>query len=503
MATAQTSDTSPPPYRQRSGIVLTALLGCQLMLVLDVTVVNIALPHIKSSLGFSADNLAWVLNAYTVVFGGLLLLGGRAGDILGRRAVFMAGVALFGVASLVGGLAPDSGWLLGARAAQGLGAALASPSALALISTSFAEGPERTRALGLWGAVSGSASTLGLIVGGVLTDVLSWRWVLFINVPIAVLVLVLTPRFIREADRQPGRFDIAGAVTSTVGMGALVYGFIHASSDGWRDSITLGSIALGVVSLLLFVAVESRARQPITPLHLFRDADRVRAYLILLLIAGSMLAMFFFLAQFLQEVLKFGPLKAGLAFLPLSLVLILAAQQTASALPKIGAKAPTAIGAAVTVAGLVWLGFLDENSSYLTGVLGPLVLFGIGAGLIFVPATVGAAARVASDESGAASGMLNTMSQIGGSLGLAALVTVAGTAARHEAEHPVAGLSPARQAEHVLTYGFTRAFLVAAALAVVILLISLTARRRPAPDAGTPAETGETAEAAEAKAAEA
>jgi EmrB/QacA subfamily drug resistance transporter len=477
MSTSQTDTPRLEASGHRPGIILAALLCCQLMLVLDVTVVNIALPTIQSTLHFSTNGLAWVLNAYTVVFGGLLLLGGRAGDILGRRRVFLAGVALFGAASLVGGLAPTAGWLLGARAVQGLGAALASPSALALISTNFAEGAERTRALGLWGAVSGSAGTIGLIAGGVLTDLASWRWVLFINVPIAILVLVLSPRYIREADRHPGRFDLPGALTSTVGMGALAYGFIHASSAGWSDRVTLGAIGLAVVALILFVAAETRARQPITPLHLFRDGDRVRAYVSMLLVAGSMIAMFFFLTQFLQEVLGFSPLKAGLAFLPLSLALIVAAQRTAAYVPKVGLKIPTAAGAAVTAVGLAWLSLLNENSSYLGGVLGPLVLFGIGAGLVYVPITVGATSRVASTESGAASGMLNTTSQTGGSLGLAALVTIAGTAARHEAGHPLTGASPLRQAHHVLTYGFTRAFMVAVVFCVGVLLISLTARR--------------------------
>ncbi|WP_328710465.1 MFS transporter [Microbispora hainanensis] len=479
MPTPTTDTRSTRPARHRPGLVLTALLFCQLMLVLDVTVVNIALPQIHDTLGFTSEGLAWVLNAYTVTFGGLLLLGGRAGDIVGRRRVFVTGVALFGVASLVGGLAPAPGWLLGARAVQGLGAALASPSALALISTNFAGGPERTRALGLWGAVSGSAATLGLIVGGVLTHVASWRWVLFINVPITVAVLVLTPLFVREAERSPGRFDLPGALTSTTGMGALAFGLINAASAGWGDRVTSIAIGVAVVSLALFALAESRAPQPITPLHLLRDPLRLRSYAAMLVVGASMGGMFYFLTQFLQEVLGFGPLQAGLAFLPVSLVLVVSAQRTAALLPKTGPAIPTAIGALAVTAGLLWLGRLDETSGYFPGVAVPLVLFGIGAGLIYVPSTVGATARVAATESGAASGMLNTTSQLGTALGLAALVTVAGTAARHAAAHPVAGLSAQAQAQHAATYGFTRAFLAAAMLGVVLLVISLIGGFRP------------------------
>ena len=302
------------------GIALVILLCAQLMVILDATVVNIALPQIQHGLHFSATSLSWVMNGYTLTFGGLLLLGGRAGDILGRRRIFLIGVSLFTLASLAGGLAA-SGLLLAARAAQGAGAALASPAVLALIVGSFSEGRERTRALAIYtGVITGGAS-LGLVLGGVITEWLSWRWVLFINVPIGLLALAAAPRFVAETPRQPGRFDVAGALTSTLGMASLVYAFIRAAASGWGDALAITSFAAAAVLLAAFLVTESRARQPITPLRLFADVSRSGSYAARLLLVAGMFGMFYFLTQFLQDILGFSRLRAGIAFLPMTVML--------------------------------------------------------------------------------------------------------------------------------------------------------------------------------------
>ena len=303
------------------GIALVILLCAQLMVILDATVVNIALPQIQHGLHFSATSLSWVMNGYTLTFGGLLLLGGRAGDILGRRRIFLIGVSLFTLASLAGGLATSAGLLLAARAAQGVGGALASPAVLALIVGSFSEGRERTRALAIYtGVITGGAS-LGLVLGGVITEWLSWRWVLFINVPIGLFALAAAPRFVAETPRQPGRFDVAGALTSTLGMASLVYAFIRAAASGWGDALAITSFAVAALLLAAFLLTESRARQPITPLRLFADLSRSGSYAARLLLVAGMFGMFFFLTQFLQDILGFSPLRAGIAFLPMTIML--------------------------------------------------------------------------------------------------------------------------------------------------------------------------------------
>src|SRR6204780_2361867 len=305
----------------RPGIALAIMLSAQLMIILDMTVVNIALPHIQTSLHFSGASLSWVLNGYTLTSGGLLLLGGRAGDILGRRRMFIAGISLFTLASLAGGLSDTAGLLIAARALQGVGGALASPAVLALIVTSFPEGRERTRALAIYTAVITGGASLGLVLGGVITEWLSWRWVLFINVPIGLFALIAAPLFVTETPRQPGRFDLAGALTSTLGMASLVYAFIRAASNGWGDSVAVGAFVAAVVLLVLFVLNERRAPQPITPLRLFTDRSRSGSYIARLLLVAGMMGMFFFLTQFIQEVLGFSPILAGVAFLPMTVTL--------------------------------------------------------------------------------------------------------------------------------------------------------------------------------------
>ncbi|MFC5152548.1 MFS transporter [Streptomyces amakusaensis] len=472
------------------GMALLVIASCQLMVVLDITIVNIALPHIQTSLNFSTTSLSWVVNAYTLTFGGLLLLGGRAGDILGRRRVFMFGVALFALASLLGGLSQSSGQLLAARALQGVGGAIASPTSLALITTTFREGPERNRAFAVFSAVSAGGGAIGLLAGGVLVEWLDWRWVFFVNVPIALLILLATRRYLQESEHRPGHFDIAGALTSTLGMVSLVYGFIRASGHGWTDRLTLGSFAAAVVLLGVFVLVERGSKQPITPLRMFADRNRAGTYAIMLNLAAAIFGMFFFLSLFVQDVLGFGPLRAGLAFLPVSVVIAVAANITSRLLPRYGPKPFMAGGAVLSAAGLGWLTQVDVDSTYLGSVLGPMLVFSTGMGMQFVSLTLTALSAVPREESGAASGLLASMQQIGGSLGLSILVTVFGTANRNATQEQLpsflahatpaqklafrrTGLLPPPWGEQVLASGISAAFIMAAIFAVVAALIAL------------------------------
>jgi EmrB/QacA subfamily drug resistance transporter len=469
--------------RVHPGLVLTLILTCQLMVVLDATIVNIALPDIRTALHFSATSLSWVINAYTLTFGGLLLLGARAGDILGRRRTFLSGIALFTLASLVGGFAASSGQLLAARAVQGIGAALASPSALALLVTMFPQGRERTRAIGLYTAVSIGGSAVGLIAGGMLTQWASWRWVLFVNVPIGVAVIALSRLVLPETPRRSGRFDLTGALTSTIGMAALVYGFVHAATNGRSDTGTIASFAVGVVLLVAFVLTELRASSPITPLRLFADRNRSTSYLARLLLVAGMMGMFFFLTQFLQNVLGYSPLKTGVAFLPLTAMLFLSSTFSARVLvERLASRALIAGGITLATGGLLWLTQLSETSNYLS-LVGPLLVFGLGNGIAFVPLTTAALDGVAPEDAGAASGLVNVMQQLGGSLGLAVLVTVFGTASTNAARHVRPGESAAEVARHAFMVGADRAFLVATMFLAATALLTWFAIRPTAPQA--------------------
>ncbi|HEX3824314.1 MAG TPA: MFS transporter [Mycobacteriales bacterium] len=468
--------------------MLVVVLTCQLMVVLDGTIVNIALPQIRHALHFSTANLSWVLNAYTLSFGGLLLLGARAGDILGRRTTFVWGITLFTVASMLGGLSQNSGELLTARAAQGVGGALASPAALALLMSMFSDGRERTRAIGLYTAVSVGGSAVGLLAGGVLVQLVSWRWVLFVNVPIGIVVVVLARMVIPETARHKGVFDLAGALTSTVGMSSLVYGFVRAASDGWGDTDTIVAFVIGVVLLTAFVLTERRASSPITPLRLFADRNRVSSYLARLFVVAGMFGMFFFLSQFLQNVLHYSPIRTGLAFLPITILLFASSQAASKGLiERVGAKLLMIIGLVLSTAGLAWLTQLSADSGY--GMLfGPLALFGIGNGLAFVPLTTAALSGIEPEDAGAASGLVNVMQQVGGSLGLAILVTIFGAADRHAASHPPAGLNPTAAANHAFVAGADRAFDVATLFVFATLLLVIFAIRSLPTHAQPPSE---------------
>jgi EmrB/QacA subfamily drug resistance transporter len=384
----------------RPGIALAIMLSAQLMIILDMTVVNIALPHIQSGLHFSATSLSWVLNGYTLTSGGLLLLGGRAGDILGRRRMFIVGIGLFTLASLAGGLSTTAGLLLAARALQGVGGALASPAVLALVVTSFPEGRERTRALGIYMGVITGGSSLGLVLGGVITEWLSWRWVLFINVPIGVAVLVITPLFVGETPRLPGRFDLAGALTATAGVTALVYGFIRAASNGWGDHVALAAFGAAAALLVLFVVTETRVRQPITPLRLFTDVSRAGSFLARLLLIAGMFGVFFFLTQFLQKVMGFSPLRAGVAFLPMTIALFAVSRLAPRLMPRVGTKPLMIVGMLPAVASMAWLWRVTPATGYTSGILGPMLLLGLGMGLVFVPLTTTSLAGVPAADSG-------------------------------------------------------------------------------------------------------
>ncbi len=471
------------------------MLGAQLMIILDATVVNIALPHIQSGLRFSATSLSWVLNGYTLTFGGLLLLGGRAGDILGRRRTFMAGIAIFTLASLAGGLATSAGMLLAARAVQGAGGALASPAVLALVVSGFPEGAARTRALAIYAGVVTGGGSLGLVLGGLITQWLSWRWVLFVNVPIGIVVLAATPLFVAETPRQPGRFDLTGAVTSTAGVAVLVYGCIRAASNGWGDHTGLAAFAVAAVLLAAFLLTETRAAQPITPLRLFADASRSGSFAARLLLVAGMFGMFFFLTQFLQDVLGFTPLSAGAAFLPMTVTLFAVSRFAPRLIPLVGGKRLMVAGMLPVIAGMAWLSRVSPATGYWTGVFEPMLLFGVGMGVVFVPLTTAALAGVRPEDSGAASSMVNVMQQVGGSLGLAVLVAVFGTAYRNGLAHPAAGLSATAVRQHVLAHGMSDAFGLAAVfdvLALLLIVVMLRTRpRRPAAQdpAASPVET--------------
>jgi EmrB/QacA subfamily drug resistance transporter len=429
------------PTTGSPGAVLAIILACYLMIILDVSVVITALPQIHAALHFSATQLSWVQNAYTLTFGGLMLLGARAGDLLGRRRMFVIGIALFTFASLLAGLAQSPAWLLGARALQGVGAAIAAPSTLALLMTTFREGPERTRAVGLYSAVASGGGSLGLVLGGMLTAWASWRWGMFVNVPIGVTLIWLAPRHLPETERQTGHFDLAGAVTSTVGMSALVYGFVRAASDGWTEPGTLAAFASAALLLAAFVVTERRAAQPITPLRLFASRERTGAYVARLLVVGAMFSTFFFLTQFMQGVSGFSALRCGVAFLPMTLVMFTAVRTVPRWAPRASGATLLVGGLLVGVAGLAWLSRIGAGTAYFPGLALPMVLLGAGLGVALAPLTVAGLAGVEPADAGAASGLVNVFHQLGGSLGIGILVTVfaatersapAATDARHE-----------------------------------------------------------------------
>ncbi|MDQ3476718.1 MAG: MFS transporter [Actinomycetota bacterium] len=478
----------------RLGLALVLLTGAQLMIVLDATIVSIALPSVAAELGFAPENLSWVVTIYAIVFGGLLLLGGRLGDLLGRRGVFIFGVLLFALASLLGGIAQSDWQLLAARALQGVGAAAAAPTALALVTTTFPAGPARNRAFAVFAAMSGAGAAVGLILGGALTEV-SWRWTMFINVPIGLLIAFGAVRVLTESPRQHGRFDLPGGFTATLGLVSLVYGLTQKGQQGstWTEFGVLGPIAFGVVLLLAFVAIESRARQPLLPIRIISDRTRGVSFLVMLIVGASMFAMFFFLALYIQQVLGFTPLESGLAFLPFSAGIIVAAQLASQLVARMDPRWISGTGALIAGGGMLGFAQLDYDSRYVADLLPWILAMSFGLGLVFIPLTLTAVSRVAANDSGVGSAVLNTVQQVGGALGLAILGTVAANAAADKAGQLSAGAASApvpgsaeaaaaaqEQFAHIVqTYGFTQAFIVAAIMlgvAAVITFVGLNIR---------------------------
>jgi EmrB/QacA subfamily drug resistance transporter len=468
-------------------LALAVILTVQLMLVLDVTVVNIALPQMQTVLHFSQSNLSWVLNAYLLTFGGLLLLGGRMGDLFGRKRLFIGGVTLFTLASLTGGLATSADWLVAARSLQGIGAAFAAPSALALLMTSFPEGPRRNRALSYFTAVSSAGGSLGLILGGMLTAWVSWRWVLFINVPIGIAVVVLAARVIAGTARQRGRLDLAGALLSTLGMGALVYAFIRAGSNGWHDGETGWSLVVAAAILTAFVLIEVRHAQPIMPLHLLASRSRVSAFVSVVCTVVAMYGGFFFLTQFLQRVMGLSPIATGIAFLPMTLSIFTISRIVPRLIPRLGPRRILIGGASLVALSTLWLTQTSIASPYAPALVVPMILLGAGVGSSFLPLSIIVLSGVPGREAGAASGLLQTMQQVGGALGLSILVTAFGTATRAVPARLLMGAAPAMRAQIVFTHGLTSVFVLAAIFALLSLANGLLVLRSPArPEPATP-----------------
>jgi len=472
--------TSPAEHdhgHRHLGIALAIITSAQLMIVLDASVVNIALPSIQADLGFSNANLSWVVNAYVLAFGGLMLLGGRLGDLLGRRRMFMVGIALFTLASFLGGIAQGEATLLIARALQGVGAAIAAPTALALITTTFPAGPSRNRAISVYAAMSGMGAAIGLIVGGSLTEV-SWRWTLFINIPIGIILLVLVPRFLGESPRQHGEFDFLGAAVGTAGLVSLVYGLTYAASHEWTSGTTMATLTIGVVLLLAFVLIESRQEHPLLPTRILADRTRAVSFVSMLIVGAALFAMFYFISLFVQQVLGYSPLKAGVAFLPFTVGIIVSAQLASTLASRVDPRWIAGSGAVMSAFGLWGYTMLDVDSTYVSDLLPWILVQSFGMGLVFVPLTLTAVSRVAREDSGVGSAVLNTMQQVGGALGIATLGTVAVQAAENKAEELAAsGFDPQLLPFVAQTYGATQAFWVAAAMilaAAVIVLFGLS-----------------------------
>ncbi len=482
--------TAAPP--RRLGLALAVIATAQLMVVLDATIVNVALPHIQNALHFSDTNLEWVVNAYALAFGGLLLLGGRSGDLLGRRRIFVFGILLFTIASLLGGFATSQAWLLGARVVQGVGGAFAAPTSLSLIAVTFPEGRQRNRAMGVYAAMSISGAAVGLLAGGLLTTYADWRWVFFVNVPIGLLVAVLAPRVLGESERRPGRFDLPGAITGSLGLAALVYGLSNAATDShgvshWGDTKVIASLVAAGVLLVAFGLIEARSRHALVPVRVLRSRNRTGSYLISLCVGTAMFGMFFFLTIFVQTVWGFSALRTGLSYLPMVAMIMAASGLASQLVSRIGARALVIAGSAIAAGGMFWLSRLSEHSGYVGGLLGPMMLTAFGMGLIFVPMSLVALARVPNADAGVASSLLNTGQQVGGSIGLALLGTVAWSAVASNlrsvaaASHGAAAhLTPAaaRAAQaavtnHALAYGFSRGYLLSAAIALLALVIAV------------------------------
>jgi EmrB/QacA subfamily drug resistance transporter len=494
---APTPGTPAAERKRHLGLALFVIATAQLMVVLDAAIVNVALPHIQRALGFTGNGLEWVVTAYAVTFGGLLLLGGRSGDLLGRRKIFISGLLLFSAASLFGGFATSASWLLASRALQGVGGAMVAPTALALITSTFPEGGQRNRAMGVYAAMSGGGAALGLVAGGLLTTYLSWRWVLFVNVPIGIVTAILARFVLPESERRRGRFDLPGAITVTAGVALLVYGLSNASTDQlgvshWGDGKVVASLAAAAALLVAFVLIEWRSRHALLPLRLLADRSRTGAYLVMLCLATSMFGFFFFLTIFVQEVLGYSALRSGVAFLPFAVVIVLMSGIVSQVVGRIGPRPLMVTGAAVAAGGMYWFSQVTVHSTYVGGLLGPMLLTSVGFGMLFVPMSLVALNRVRGEDAGIASSLLNTGQQVGGAIGLAALGTVTWSAVSDNVKHQIAraaaaggrtawhlppakagGRLPAPILHQALAFGIARGFLVATGIAVLALAVTV------------------------------
>jgi EmrB/QacA subfamily drug resistance transporter len=453
-------------------VVLALACVAQFMVVLDVSIVNVALPSIGRDLHYSPSGLQWVVNAYVLTFAGFLLFGGRAADLFGRRRIYLFGLGLFTLASLTGGLAQGSGWLTAARAAQGIGGAFLSPASLTIIVTTFSDQHRRTRAIGVWSAVAGAGGAAGAILGGVLTAELSWRWVLYVNIPIGIITAAVAAVYLPELRRPASegaraRPDIGGAVTITAGLGALVYAIIETSSHPWLSAPTLSALAVAVVLLAVFAVIELRlASAPLVPFGLFGLRSVAGANLVMLPVGAAFFSMWYFLSLYFQDVLGYSALRAGLAFIPMAVAIIAGAQASPRLLPAIGRRPLLAVALVLAAGGFAWLGQVPAHPAYLAHVLAPSCVVALAIGLLFTPLAGAATTGVPMSQAGLASGVLNTSRQIGGSIGLAALATVA-------VSRTHAALAAGHGTASALTSGYDRAFLIAALLSLAGLACSL------------------------------
>jgi len=439
------TDFAAPTGARRAAhpaLILLIIAGAQLMVVLDATIVNIALPSMGAYFHKTQTDMTWAINAYTLAFGGLLLLGGRAGDILGRRRMFIVGLALFSFGSLLGGLANTFPLLLGGRVVQGLGGAIASPTALSLVTVSFPEGKERNRAFAVYAAVSGAGAALGLLLGGILTEYATWRWVLYVNVPIGVLLVAGSFFYLHESERLKGGFDFLGAAVSVGGMVALVYAFIHAARDGWNNPQTYLLFPLAGLLLVAFVLIEAFvAEHPMMPMRIFENRARAGAYIIMLVVGAGMFGMFYFLTFFYQQVMGFSALKSGVAYLPFPFVIAFGSQTVAKLLPRVGPKVLITTGSVLMTVSLLWYARVDPSTGYWGELLPGLIVLALGMSMLFVPLTVVAVSRVANTDAGIASALLNVGQQVGGSIGLSVLATVFATSSRNAGKTQAADLA--------------------------------------------------------------
>ena len=467
-----------PPRNLNLALVVIAL--AQLMVVLDVAIVNVALPSIQRELHFAATDLEWVVNAYAIAFGGLLLFGGRTGDLFGRRRMFIIGALMFTAGSMAGGLATSSTFLIAARAAQGVGAAILAPTALSLLAATFRQGAQRNRALGVYSAVSAGGGGIGLLMGGVITNYLSWRWIMFVNVPIGLLLAFAAPRVLIRGEGKPGRLDLPGALTVTAGVSLLVYGLARVATHDWSDNVTRAVLAIAVTLLVTFVALESRGRHPLMPLRIFANRNRSGAYGLSLAIGAALSGMLFLLTLFMQNVLGFSPLQAGFAFLPTALGVVVGAGLTSRVIGRVGPRVPMTTGALLAATGMFWLSAVTVHANYFADVLGPLVVLAIGLGMAFVSTSVTAISGVQPNESGLASALLNVGRQLGGSLGIAIMDTIATTVTRNQL---ATGPFTHAAVNRALTAGFSAGFEIAGLIALagfVTALVAVRHRQSPA-----------------------